>query len=396
MTIKRRDNKNRILHTGESQRKDGRYAYKYIDALGKTQFLYSWRLTSADSTPKGKKHDISLREKIKELQLHNLEGLDINGKNLTVYNLFKRCLKQKKNIRLSTKDTYKNFLKLLEKESIGKRTITDIKVTEAKQWLMELEQKGLSYSTIKLYKSIIKDAFKTAVHDDFIRKNPFDFSLSSIIANNTVGREALTKLQEEQLLQFMQDDSTYKKYYDEIVILLGTGLRISELCGLKLSDIDLKQKKIQVRHQLKKIPKIGYVLLPPKSECGLRDIPMSEDVYTAFQNVIRDRKKEKTLNIDGYNGFIFLNIKGFPKVAIDYQFMMNRLIEKYNNTHEVKLPQVTPHVLRHTFCSRLANKGMSPKALQYVMGHSDITITLNLYSHADFETVQKEMNKLFK
>lgn len=66
MSEKRRDNRNRILRTGESQRKDGRYAYKYIDTFGKPQFVYSWKLVPTDKTPAGKRDDISLREKEKK------------------------------------------------------------------------------------------------------------------------------------------------------------------------------------------------------------------------------------------------------------------------------------------------------------------------------------------
>ena len=67
MSEKRRDSKGRILRTGESQRKDGRYAYKYTDACGKTQFVYAWKLVPTDKTPTGKRDDVSLREKVKEI-----------------------------------------------------------------------------------------------------------------------------------------------------------------------------------------------------------------------------------------------------------------------------------------------------------------------------------------
>lgn len=67
MSEKRRDNKNRILRSGESQRKDGRYVYKYIDHRGKSQFVYAWKLVPTDKTPSGKRDDISLREKEKQI-----------------------------------------------------------------------------------------------------------------------------------------------------------------------------------------------------------------------------------------------------------------------------------------------------------------------------------------
>ena len=83
MSEKRRDNKNRILRTGESQRKDGRYAYKYIDTFGKPQFVYSWKLVPTDKTPAGKRDDIALREKEKEIQKDLDDGIDHIGKKMT-------------------------------------------------------------------------------------------------------------------------------------------------------------------------------------------------------------------------------------------------------------------------------------------------------------------------
>ena len=84
MSKKRRDSKNRVLRSGESQRKDGRYAYKYIDTFGKPQFVYSWKLVPTDKTPAGKRDDISLREKEKEIQKDLDDGIDPIGKKMTV------------------------------------------------------------------------------------------------------------------------------------------------------------------------------------------------------------------------------------------------------------------------------------------------------------------------
>lgn len=88
MSEKRRDNKGRILRTGESQRKDGRYAYKYIDALGKPQFVYSWKLVATDKTPAGKRELPALRDKIKEISRDLEDGIDTIGKKMTVCQLY--------------------------------------------------------------------------------------------------------------------------------------------------------------------------------------------------------------------------------------------------------------------------------------------------------------------
>ena len=120
---------------------------------------------------------------------------------------------------------------------------------------------------------------------------------------------------------------------------------------------------------------------------------MSDEVYQAFQNILKHRRKQKNLVIDGYSVFLFINRNGNPQVAVNYEAVFRKLVDKYNSKYEEPLPKITPHVMRHTFCTRLANAGMNPKALQYVMGHSNITITLNLYTHASLETVKSELQR---
>jgi len=120
---------------------------------------------------------------------------------------------------------------------------------------------------------------------------------------------------------------------------------------------------------------------------GNRVIPMSEKVLEAFQRVLNKRKYVQPVILEGYTKFLFLNRNGLPKVAVNYESMFRGLVRKYNKTQKVALPKVmTPHTLRHTFCTTLANAGMNPKALQYIMGHSNINMTLNYYAHTTSET----------
>lgn len=98
--------------------------------------------------------------------------------------------------------------------------------------------------------------------------------------------------------------------------------------------------------------------------------------------------------MDGYKGFLLLDKDGKPKVAMHLEHVMKRLLDKYNATHEEQLPRITPHVLRHTFCTRMAERGMNPKTLQYLMGHADITVTLNVYTHASYTKVADEMAQI--
>ena len=392
MKDSRKDSKGRVLKDSESQRKDGRYAYKYIDAFGKPQFVYAWKLVPTDRTPAGKREDISLREKVEEILQDKNDGIDTAGKKMTVYELFKKYLKQQRNARASTQNTYHYLLEFLKKDKFGARSIDTVKISDVKTWLLELKENGLAYGTVLFYKRALKPAFKMALHDDCIRKNPFDFSLSSVMKNDTQSRQALTQEQEEKLLAFVQSDVCYQKHYDEIIVLLRTGLRISEFCGLTVNDLDFTNRVINIDHQLIKL-KRNYIVQPPKSENGVRQIPMSDEVYQSLKNILKHRRKQKELEIDGYKDFLFINRNGNPNVAVNYEAVFRKLVNKYNSKHEEQLPRITPHVMRHTFCTRLANAGMNPKALQYVMGHSNITITLNLYAHASLETVKAELQR---
>ena len=248
---------------------------------------------------------------------------------------------------------------------------------------------------LDLETGVIVNLHIKSIQDDCIRKNPFDFQLNTVLEDDTEPKEPLSPTQEAAFLSFVQHDKVYQKYYDEIIILLGTGLRISELCGLTEADIDLDKQLINVDHQLLKIADVGYYVETPKTKSGNRVIPMSEKVLEAFQRVLNKRKYVQPVILEGYTKFLFLNRNGLPKVAVNYESMFRGLVRKYNKTQKVALPKVmTPHTLRHTFCTTLANAGMNPKALQYIMGHSNINMTLNYYAHTTSETSITEMKRL--
>ena len=395
MSEKRRDSKNRILLSGESQRQDGRYAYKYTDTFGKPQFIYAWKLVPTDKTPTGKRDDISLREKKKTINKDLDDGIDTLGKKMTVCQLYAKQIRHRGNVKHNTKNGRKRLMKLLEQDKLGACSIDNVKLSDAKEWALRMVENGVAYTTINNDKRSLKAAFYTAIQDDCIRKNPFDFKLNTVIEDNTQPKVPLTPAQEKELLSFVQGDKVYRKYYDELVILLGTGLRISEHCGLTDTDLDFKNRKINVDHQLLHSTEIGYYIESPKTESGIRQIPMSESVYEALQNILKRRRNEKSIIIDGYSNFLFVSRNGTPKLAINYDSMFQRLVRKYNECHEEALPKVTtPHTLRHTFCTNKANAGMTPKALQYIMGHANIIMTLNYYAHATFESAKAEMDRL--
>ena len=395
MKEKRRDSKGRILHTGESQRTDGKYLYKYVDAFGNTKYVYAWRLTPTDVTPKGKRHDISLREKEEQIKKDLLDGIDSTGKKMTLCQLYAKQNAQRANVKKSTQKQREQLMRLLKEDKLGARSIDTIKPSDAKEWALRMKEKGFSYNTVNNHKRSLKASFYIAIQDDYVRKNPFDFKLNEVIEDDTKGKVALTEKQEQALLSFIKTDNVYHKYYDDVLILLKTGLRISELCGLTVKDIDFKNEIVHIDHQLLKSKEQGYYIETPKTKSGIRQVPLSEETIKAFQRVIKSRPKTKPIEVDGHSDFVFVNHKGKPKVAIDYSSLFVRMVKKYNKHHmDNPLPHITPHTLRHTFCTRLASKNMNPKDLQYIMGHSNISITMNWYAHASIDTAKSEVQRL--
>lgn len=390
---KRRDNKGRILRTGESQRKDGRYAYKYTDAYGKPQFVYSWKLVATDKTPAGKRDVPALRDKIKEICRDLDDGIDTVGKKMTVCQLYAKKNGLRKNVKHGTEKGREYLMSLLQDDPIGLKSIDSVKQSDAKEWAIRMSEKGFAYQSINNFKRSLKAAFYTAIEDDYIRKNPFNFSLDTVLEDDREAKEALTPQQVESLLAFMEQDTVYRKYRDEVIILLGTGLRISEFCGLTTA-LDFKNRYIHIDHQLLRDADIGYYIETPKTKKGIRQIPMSETVYQALKRVLKNRTNVIPFSVDGYKNFLFLKKDGTPKVATNYEGMLKGLVKKYNKLHKDQLPNITPHILRHTFCTRLANAGMNPKALQYIMGHANITMTLNYYAHATCDSAKAEMERL--
>ncbi len=396
MSEKRRDKRNRILHNGETQRADGRYRFTYQDTDGNTKDVYSWRLDHNDPYPKGKRKDLSLREKEKQIEQDMFHQIVSNGGNYTVLSLVEKYVSLKTGVRHNTKAGYQTVINVLKKDVFGSKRIDKVKLSDAKAWLIKLQQEdGRGYSSIHSIRGVLRPAFQMAENDDLIRKNPFQFELASVIVNDSVTRESITRKQQREYLKFVQEDKHFSRYYDGIFILFHTGLRISEFCGLTLEDIDFKEKRIRVNHQLQRTSKMEYVIEVPKTESGVRYVPMTDDVAECFQRIIKNRiapSAEPT--VDGYTGFLFLDKNNMPMVALHWEKYMQHIREKYNSIYKVPMPKVTPHVCRHTFCSNMAKSGMNPKTLQYIMGHSDISVTLNTYTHVNFEDAKDELERI--
>ncbi len=315
--------------------------------------------------------------------------------DMTVLELVLKYIATKTNSRPTTRMGYQTVLNSLKSDSFGKELICNIRISEAKLWFIKLQKGGKRYSSIHAIKGVLKPAFQLAVDDDYIQKNPFSFDLSSVIVNDSKTREGLNSKDEKRFLEFIEADPHFCQYYEGIYILFKTGLRISEFCGLTFKDVDFKKHCIRIDHQINKRGKSGYYIDSPKTENGIRVIPMTPDVEACFKTIISRRAApNKEPQVDGKKGFLFLDKSGNITYSLHWEHYFQRILKKYNSTHRKKLPSITPHICRHTYCSNMAKSGMNPKTLQYLMGHSDISVTLNTYTHINYEDAVAEYKRL--
>ena len=380
MAGKRKDRNGRVLKTGENQRKNGTYDYRYTDSYGKVRCIYAKTLED-------------LRKKEAAIQRDLADGIDYAAGEISVADLVDRYMSLKRDIGHNTKRAYGTVINRIKESEFGQMKVRNVKLSDAKRFYIDLHDTGSKRNTISIYHSVLRPTFEMAVDDDMIRKNPFKFKVSDIIPDDAVKRTALTKQQQENYLRFIQENGQ-DNYYDDIVILMGTGLRVSELYGLTKKDGDLKKRLIFIDHQLCRTAEKPYFVKSPKTSSGVRCIPMSDMVYMALRRVVANRQSPTVeLLVDGYSGFLFLDKAGMPKVAMHLENYMRGMQKKMERIYGKSFPRVTPHVLRHTFCTNMQRAGIDVKSLQYLMGHSNVSVTLDVYTHVDFHAVQEAFGR---
>ena len=382
---RRKDSKGRVLKKGESERKDGRYQYRYNDAFGARKTVYANGLNE-------------LRDLEKRIEKDIGDGIDYSKGQMTVYELVERYLSLKQGVRYNTRIGYNFVSNILGKEPFSRLKVSNVKVSDAQKWIIKMYNDGKEYSTLSPICGVVKPAFQMACNEDVIRKNPFDFKITDVVPNNSKKREALTEDEQIEWLSFIKNDKTYCKYYDEFVVLLNTGMRVSEFCGLTSKDLDFNNRKINVDHQLVRERNGKYYVEKTKTQAGCRFIPMTNEVFQSLKRIIENRPKLKIEPfVDGYTGFILVDKNGNPKIALHIENEIRWSLKKYKKLFPNKPPIiVTPHVLRHTFCTNMINAGMDAKKLQYLMGHSDVSTTLNIYTHMGYEKASEQMLKIYE
>lgn len=400
MAKARKDNKGRALRKGEVQRsQDGRYVYTYTNPVGKRCYIYANTL-------------MELREKEDELKRDQLDGIDsyVAGKADLDF-LVDRYMATKNNLASSTYANYRYTYDHFCSDGFGKRKVTELRYSDVLNFYLSLIDKGIKVKSVESLHCVLHPAFDMAVRDDIIRKNPSDGVLSEV--RKRQGRKmkvqrALTLEQQRELLDYVTGHPLYDYWRPLFTVLLGTGCRIGEICGLRWQDVDMENHVIDINHSMtyfrrgKKAPyTLEFKAGPPKTKAGIRKIPMLDAVYEVLKELYDERKKNgiSPLVVDGMTDFIFINKVGslYKHSAIDHS--IRRIVNNHNAEEEIRakkehrepimLPFFSCHTFRHTFCTRFCEDETNVKVIQTVMGHADINTTMDIYAEVT-ETKKKE------
>lgn len=399
MAEKRKDKKGRNLYTGESQRSDGRYEYKYTDYTGKRKTIYSLDLAE-------------LREREKKIKKDLEDGINAGDAKRTLNEQFEIYLQTKLKLRDTTLEAYRYMWSItIQNSVIGGMEIGKIKKSNVLKVYAQLSERGLKNGTIQDIHNVLHPTLQLAVDDNIIRSNPCKGCADEYRKKDAKEKEALTLEEQEIMFRFMEE-SIYAIYIPMLRFMIGTACRCSEMTGLTWNDVDMKNRTISINHQLIYKVMAGeskYIMHEPKTKKGKRVIPMTNDVYDALHE---QKKLQLALGtfckeeICGLTDFVFTNRNAKPFISGNVNDILRRMINQYNKKETKRataqkreprlLPHISAHTLRHTGCTRMAECGVDVKTLQYIMGHESIATTMDIYNHVDTVRVAAELQKMSK
>lgn len=286
------------------------------------------------------------------------------------------------NIEGTTKLGYKSKIKCHIKPSIGDILIGSLRTEHVQKMVNGMIERGLSPKSIRETFNNINSAMKKAVTLRLIPYNPCEaVELPKL-------KKYRTNVYSPEMMQTLLDKAKNTDMYLPIFLLLMIGLRRGELLALRWSDIDFKNSILKVRYNLVR-SEDGYIIKQPKSEAGIRDIHLGEDVMS----VLKQARLQYMTDVIKYGtGFQNLNFvirkeDGSPFHPDSMSQKWRRFLKKHN------LPEKRLHDLRHSNATALIQAGISPKVVQQRLGHADVQITLNTYTHVlpemDIEAAQK-------
>lgn len=405
----RKDKKGRLLRPGESyQESKGLYVYAYSDPFGKRRYTYAKDL-------------VTLRKKEEQLKKDQMDGIDSYVAGTADLNFtYDRYISARKDLRETTRANYDATYDRYVRETLGKKKLKDIKYSHIVLFYVNLmDEKGLHIGTIQYIQRMIRPALELAVRDEIIRTNPANDVIRMVKkktqCDGPVYRHALTLEQQRAFTEYVKNSPSYDNWYNLFMVMIGTGLRVGELVGLRWEDVDFEKRQIDVNHALtyfagkrNKRPS-RWIVTDTKTDAGHRTIPLVDPVYDALlaEKIQQDRTGMKCQSVvDGMSGFIFYNRFYEVRVPESINRELTRIIERYNLEEEViakkekreavLLPPISCHHLRHTFCTRLCEADVHIKVIQSIMGHKDIHTTLDIYAEVTDWKKKTSVNDAFK
>ena len=394
------DNRHVRLKTGESQLENGSYVFRWTDKIGKRRAAYAPTLDQ-------------LREKEEQILVDQHDGIRADKKSMTVNDLFDLWKDLKRGLKDSTYQNYVYMYDLFVRPTFGKNRLSTVKKSDVRKFYNRLvDDKILKIATVDIIHNVLHQTFQVAVDDGFIRQNPTDNMMRELkLAHGNDGekRQALTIPQQKLFIDFMLRTPRYRHWYPIFFIMMNTGMRVGEITGLRWRDIDLEKGTISVNHTLvyynhRDEKGCYFSINTPKTKAGTRIIPMTEEVKKAFLMEKEYQKEagiESVGRVEGYDDFIFVNQYG----NVQHQGTLNKALQRImrdcngevlDNALEgetpVLLPHFSCHILRHTFATRLCESGINLKFVQSILGHVDISTTMNIYVSVTAETQLKEIN----
>lgn len=394
---KRKDSNGRVLKDGERQRKDGIYEYRWYDKNGKRKSISSKNLDE-------------LRTKKDELQRQLLLGISIEKTTISINDVYNKWLKLKRGLKDNTFQNYQYMYNKFVYDRFGKHKLVDLRRSDVKAFYVELADGGMTVNTIDSIHSVLHQVIEMAVDDDIIRYNPADRALTELKKTGLYRnpkRRALTQNEESIFIDFIENSPKYMRWYPVFLTFLKTGLRVGELTGLTWNDIDFVNNVIYVNRTLVYYRRLSdghnhYMINTPKTKAGTRIVPMLPEVKEAL---LLEKQYQRDLGIicksviDGYTDFVFLNSEGNVLNYTATNKVLDKIVRDCNK--EIKknslidepllLPHISNHIFRHTFATRLNEANLNFKAIQAILGHSDIQTTMDIYTDATPELVQNAM-----
>lgn len=338
-------------------------------------------------------------DKMKEFYIDNSRGLLPNNDKITLSQWFYNWLfiYRIHDLKPSSFERYEGLYRnYIECSQIGKIKLIDLRANEIQQYYNSLvTEEGKSPTTIKTINKCLKSCLNQALKEGYVLKN-YCTLITLPKGSNTQNKSInIFTLDEQQL--FMRE-CIKRKNGLLYIFALGTGLRLGELLALKWTDINFKDNYVSITKSIKSTYKIEpngnrkYEILiqEPKTINSIRNVPLNDNLIHLLQQYRKNQIIERDSNIDIYfdNNLIFSSPTGNYLDESNVRKSFKRILKRCN------LKEIRFHDLRHTFATRLFENGVNPKTVQILLGHSDITTTLNIYTHVMKDTKDKAIDKI--